>query len=306
MRCPSCEADADTRFCGSCGERLTSPARPLTELLTDAVEVVTDVDGRIWRSLRALVGRPGALSAEYARGVRVPYMRPLQLFVVANVIYFLFTLFSTFNTPLQVHIWSENFPHQVVASELVKQRVAPELGDAEFRHVRLAAVGRYSEPLANDEADALERLREFSRTFNARTDLQSRTLVFVMVPIFALGVALLTVARRRYFADHIVFSTHFFAFMLLAMVALQWGVVGLHSLVAATTGWLGVRSWLADAPLTLTFAALSAVYLTVALRRAYDYGWFGAIAGGLGLVVVFYLTVLVYRSIIFFTTWWSL
>src|SRR5512140_2614078 len=87
--CVSCGRPAGTPFCPHCGEQRPSDRHgTLVEFLHDAVESVANVDGRVLRSVRTLVLRPGELTAAYARGVRAPYMRPFQLFFLVNVVFF--------------------------------------------------------------------------------------------------------------------------------------------------------------------------------------------------------------------------
>ena len=51
-----------------------------------AVAVATDLDGRFWRSLRALMLQPGRLSRDYLDGRRRHWMTPGGLFLLANVL----------------------------------------------------------------------------------------------------------------------------------------------------------------------------------------------------------------------------
>jgi hypothetical protein len=103
-RCPGCRATLSTRYCPSCGESRLRP-RDLTMrgLLEQAVEAVASIESRLLRSLRSFVTRPGLLTTAYLQGRRKPYILPLQLFLVANVMFFALqslTGVKVFSTPL--------------------------------------------------------------------------------------------------------------------------------------------------------------------------------------------------------------
>jgi hypothetical protein len=71
--CPTCREERATRFCGGCGEkRLEHHDLTITGFVGHALESLTHVDGRVFRSVRDLIVRPGALTAAYMRGQRRP------------------------------------------------------------------------------------------------------------------------------------------------------------------------------------------------------------------------------------------
>ena len=54
----------------------------------DATGRLIAFDGRLWRTLFALVAKPGFLTREYFDGRRRCYLRPTRLFLVMSVILF--------------------------------------------------------------------------------------------------------------------------------------------------------------------------------------------------------------------------
>ena len=73
---------------------------------------MTLLESKALRSLWLVVSKPGFLSNEYFSGRRVRYLKPLQLFVFLNVVYyFSITLFfaTTFTTPLDTQLHMNNY-----------------------------------------------------------------------------------------------------------------------------------------------------------------------------------------------------
>jgi hypothetical protein len=60
----------------------------MARLLADSLGEAFDVDGRMFRTLRLLFGRPGALTREYLDGRRQRYTPPLRLYLVVSLLFF--------------------------------------------------------------------------------------------------------------------------------------------------------------------------------------------------------------------------
>src|SRR5690348_4774806 len=87
--CPTCGSSQRSQYCSTCGEkRLGKHDLTLLGIVEHAVESLTHVDGRVFSSIRDLVGRPGTLTVAFMQGRRRPYFAPFQLFLVANIVFF--------------------------------------------------------------------------------------------------------------------------------------------------------------------------------------------------------------------------
>ena len=86
--CPGCRRLVATPYCERCGEEPVPPKdMTLRGLAEKLLHALTSIDARVLRTARCLLGRPGALTDSWTRGVRRPYVAPFQLFLVANVIF---------------------------------------------------------------------------------------------------------------------------------------------------------------------------------------------------------------------------
>ena len=192
--CPTCNEVLAASYCPECGERALHPHDlTLRGLLKQVVQTFTSVDGPLLRSFRCLVTRPGVLTVAYLRGQRKPYTLPLQLFLVANVLFFAmqsFTGAKLFSTPLNQHLQSDIWGD--VAQQLVGRRL-------EMRQTSMDL---------------------YAPVFDHAVEVNAKSLIAVMVLPFALLPAVVFYRSRRPFVAHIVFSLHFYTFLLLLLMPL--------------------------------------------------------------------------------------
>jgi hypothetical protein len=62
----------------------------LKHYLREAFAAVTDIDSALIGTFRMLLTQPGRLSYEYLHGDRHRYLPPFRVFLLCNVVYFLF------------------------------------------------------------------------------------------------------------------------------------------------------------------------------------------------------------------------
>lgn len=237
--CPTCKIGVTTPFCSGCGER---PLRPrdltLRGFLEHAFEAFTNVDSKLLRSFRYLVFRPGQLTAAYLQGRRQPFLGPVPLFLITNVLYFATeALFggTIFTTPLEWHLHRQ--PWSGFAPQLVADRLAA-------MHTTLAL---------------------YSPVFDQAVALKARSLIIFMALFFALVPMLVFVRRKQPLVTHAVFSLHLYAFMLLLFC-----VVTVVPAISAMMGGPGFDSDALDYFLSISLLVACAVYLFFAIRAVYD------------------------------------
>jgi len=275
--CANCGDKFQGRFCGGCGEkRIAGEDYSLRRFLTEAFNILTSVESNLFRSFATLLTKPGQLTAEYFKGRRKSYLKPLQLFVFCNVIFFFAQASINFNsltTPLYVHL--NMLPYSRLARTMVE-------GELQRRQITYD---------------------DYRPRFDAAIGGQAKTLVIVMVPLFAMAMQVLY-RRRRYYVEHLVFSTHFFAFFLLFVAALH---SGLHLV------WRGERIAGFKLPIlhndgfvTLGLLSVCGIYLFIALGRVYGQGKITRVLKSLALVGCVMGVLQLYRFILFFTTFYAI
>jgi hypothetical protein len=86
--CPNCGSRRVERYCSSCGQKAGPVAPTMGYFMRDVLGELLNVDGKIFRSLRLLLTRPGFLTAEIFAGRRASYVAPFRLYLAASVVMF--------------------------------------------------------------------------------------------------------------------------------------------------------------------------------------------------------------------------
>lgn len=277
-RCANCAEPLAGKFCSRCGEKRVGPAdHTLRRFLEHLFAAFTHADGKVFLTLRSLLTRPGRLTADYQRGKRKPYIPPLQIFLICNLLFFLLhpligsnTLTTDLNTQLH-YTWHHGIVESLVLPRLALRSVTVEV---------------------------------YAAVFDPAAITLAKSLVILVVPIFSLAVMALHWRQRRRYSAHLVFSLHFGAFWLLlisATLALTNLTVRLLRTVDVFPSDTAVNRGIVGFSL-----ALMTVYLFRAARAVYtvEAAWL-TLAKTLALGITFNLSLQAYRFALFFITFWS-
>lgn len=280
-KCPSCQSEMLGSFCHNCGEKaLSSKDLSIIQLISDAWTSLTEVDGKWLKSFRNLLWNPGQLTIDYLSGVRKNRLTPFQLLLFSNILFFIvvgIVGYSAFTTHLEVHIQSTNFLHQSLAQQLVEQKIL------------------YSG----------QTFDEFSKLFNQRTEIQAKSLVIIMVPMLVILVALLNIKSQFSLITHWVFATHVFAFMLIiqSLITPITEQIVLKLLPLFFTQFTG--DWF-EIFYSLFLFGLFGLYYYLAASRVYKQSLMGKLISSFFFILGVYWIFLIYRMILFFTTFYTL
>jgi hypothetical protein len=286
--CPNCGAAAGDVFCPRCGQEQVELRRSLRAHADDLLDAMAGWDGKIPRTLWALVRRPGLLTAEFLAGRRVRYVRPLKLYLWLSVLFFLALRLDGRGTSGIKTTATRSAPAAPAATPAAgtpngAAREAPanaapsgagrpaggaagdratDPGDrslgARVRRAfraRLAALAALPEP---------ERDRVFKEAFLANTG----RMLFALLPLFALLLRALYLRGGWYYTEHLVFALHVHALAMLALTIAHlapgaWSAVPQLWIPAAT--FVAMRRVYGESRrrTAAKFAALSAAYLVV-------------------------------------------
>lgn len=274
--CKSCGNVFTGIFCNVCGEKVIQPSdRSFKNFIGTFLTAITLADNRFLKTLWLTIKNPGFLSKEYANGRRVKYIRPLQMFFVLNLIYFLFPVLQLFSSSLKTQMYY--LFHSPMVRGMVNQRVMDE-------HLSLSG---------------------FELIYNQKTTVLAKLLIVVFVWLASLPLSLIFRKKNRYFTDHVALSVELACFNIFVN-ALVLSVILL--VLSKIFKWSGTTlgSYLDDTTLTIIFVSTNLYFIYRAAKTFYGQtGKSLIIKSALGIVGLF-LALEAYRLLLFFVTFYSI
>jgi len=249
-------------YCPACGQETTLHAPTFGEFVHEFIGHYVAVAGRLWRTLAALVLRPGRLTREYLTGRRRRYVLPMRLYLTASFLFFVLVKVFGLGTGLQVQLAfgvDDRGRSLEAPPAAVVERVSRALADC-----GKAPACSWIERRAWQAADtAIQRgVIETQRRLAAMMPYA----VFALLPYFAALLALAYRRRGMTYGEHFVFSLHMHSF---------WFVVMLIGALAA------------NAVAQVALAALTVAYGLWALRHVYGGRWLPTCLRGVFIGVLY-------------------
>ena len=255
------------RFCPECGQETTLRPPTMGEFAQQFGGAYLATEGALWRSLKLLLLKPGALTLEYLAGRRKHYVLPLRLYLTISLLVLLLV--------------------RVVGGGSVEVNIGRPPEAAPRDRNRVIDIGPiqagrrdgvfFCEGMPAWACKRIQRRADIDPT-QVRGDIDSfgdrflgnlGSAMFVLLPAFALWLKLAYLNRRMRYTEHLVFALHVHAFWFAA-------------LLLTLPGW-----W----PLT-TLAVLGVpAYTLLAMKRVYRGRLWPRLLRA-GLVTAFYGTTL--------------
>ncbi|HVG11866.1 MAG TPA: DUF3667 domain-containing protein [Flavisolibacter sp.] len=264
--CPTCREPFFGKYCAACGEKqVTHHDFTLPHFIEESIEGITHFDNKFFRSIRDMIASPGLLTRNFEEGRKVKFMKPVQLFIVCNVLFFLL----------------------VGESNIFAVHLDSYLGPS--RGAFFDTGGYFIKKFGSDA-----NLPQLTAIFQEKMANQSKSFIILFIPIFALWCALCFFRSKKPLGLHLVFATHFFSFLLFFFTLF-------HLLLELPNDWL----FHIPAPSFNLFATLFnfgalVVYFTLAVHRFYKVRWLWAVFTGLSAGVLFIFLLQAYRVFLFY------
>jgi hypothetical protein len=180
--CTNCGETAAEVYCARCGEKQPSHHDlTLGHFAHEAVHELVHVDSKLFRTLRDLVAKPGALTVEYFAGRKKRTIAPLRLFLTLFAITFI--AYSAFKP---VAIYSIDGLLRTDPSNQLKSKL-------EFA--------------AKKRGVSYEDL-----TGRLEHRWQKNMSIVSMLSIVSIALMLKLLYMRRFLTEHLVFGTHYMCF----------------------------------------------------------------------------------------------
>lgn len=273
--CMNCGAPLAGAYCSACGQEARIETPTVGEFVREFVQDQMALEGKLWRTLKLLIIRPGGLTLDYIAGRRQCYIRPLRLYLAASVVFFAVTSLTGRTA------WFQADPAEADKPLFAPSHQAAPAGDAAAPASKVSADSGAEMPTEEDLKDLTTgnahldaRLhRYFKQTRGQAYGEISRAIandaplaMFFLLPLFAGLLQLAYLRHHLRYGVHLLFALHFHAFVFLDLL-------------------LQEIPW--PSPLESLLKLAIPVYLVLALRRVYGGRWW-LTAIGVGVLLMVY------------------
>lgn len=282
--CRSCGTAVIGKYCHECAEPAHAHPPSAGEFIHEFIGHYVALEGKLWRTVKLLVARPGELTRQYLSGRRVPYLEPLRLYLTLSLVFFF--LIKTLGVALpQLKIedgvfglsYARSIPIKVGEKDgTVSTRGSVTMGNDPgdnnvTRGIETAVdlLGHVN-PAWRDNIEHFRSQPEEERSARLNHGFAANLpyMLIAVLPLFALFLKLIYLPSGRRYGEHLVFALHAnaFAFLLSSAILLlpgsvPWLIIGLSE---GFPQFVSVADYLQLIPLAWLLA-----YLPWAMQRVY-------------------------------------
>jgi hypothetical protein len=256
--CANCGAPPTGAYCAKCGQKPARRDPTFGEFLRDTTHELTDWDGKLPATLRALFFRPGLLTEDFLAGRRARWLPPLRVYLICSLVFFA-------SRPLIEAATGRALPGIVTVT------ATDESGNVSLAALRRAA--REGFPAKIFGADRLERAVADLGRLNREIYAALEKAAFVLLPVFALLTTVAWRRRQRRYPAHLYVALHIHAAVFCALA------------VSRLAGFIPSRALASIAG--MLFLAYAVWYIFAALHRIFGESWPKTIAKGLAIGIVY-------------------
>jgi len=224
--CLNCGTEVAGRFCQQCGQENVEVKESFFQLLRHFVEDLTHFDGKLWKTVKLLLFKPGSLTKLYVEGKRASYIHPIRMYIFVSAVFFLFMFTgeapvkpegagSKANTSkdfasglqegLELDLDNDTVNYKTIAAYNAAQQKLPSSKKDNWLDAVIKKKGiELNEKYGGDNLKSGKALMEKFENYFSR-------MLYISLPIFAFFIwVLYRRNKNHFFVDHIIFSIHIY------------------------------------------------------------------------------------------------
>lgn len=264
--CKNCQSEFKGKYCNQCGQKFyTEKDKSVSHLIEESFHFLTHFEGNFFNSLKAVLFRPGKLSAEYSNGIRKKYFKPISFYLMIIILYLIFPLFQGLNMEMKYYKKLEisgNYIEHQIEEKLEKEKIS--------------------------EAELAEKFNKVS----AKT---SKVLLLVFIPFTAMFLYFLYFTKKRFMFDNFILATEINIFYLLVFYLI---FPLIYFLIVDLSGF-----YITERTLTILILSGFWIYSYIILKYIMKEKWWLTVIKSLILILIHsYFVMEIYKFLVFETT----
>jgi len=273
--CRNCGTQTLGKYCHECGQDVFAGRKQrILQLIIQAVDNLFSFEGKTPRTLLLLMFRPGFLSNEFREGRINRYVHPVKLFWMSTLILFALMIIQLDRADKQDIININNTPANNPKGLTFSYKPSASPSDTIIQ----ISSDTIQIPSMNEEANdsgLTPKRDQIIKYFSRYAPYAS----FILIPLFALLLALFFWRKKEYFIYHLTFTAHFHTFLWIFCSLLM---------IADMLHHREYPDWLAT---ILFFTPI--IYFAIALRRYYQTkSWWQALWKALLIMILYFILIL--------------
>jgi hypothetical protein len=247
--CRNCGVRNIGRYCHKCGQdTLADREQPIFLLVTQLFNKAFALDGRTLITLKNLMWHPGRLSIEYRVGKIVKYVHPVKLFWFATIIFFALII-----SQINLNTTTDEYGEEKSTEFSVGAKTGKPAAQISFGHKEDTMENENAPPnpyITIEQESAQEQMLSYFSKYGP-------FVTFLLIPVFALLLALFFWRNKLFYMYHLVFALHFHTFLWVFLSLLI--IVNMIFPNVSFSDWVGFLLFL-----------IPGVYLSISMRRFYQ------------------------------------
>lgn len=230
--CPNCGETEVGKYCPNCGQSNKDFNKPIKEILRDLFDSI-NLDIRLLNTLIPFFIKPGFLTEEYFKGRRKRYVPPVRMYMIFSILFFFLVQFTTSDEIKNDFVGVNT--NELADSTEKKSDITEENQAAMIK----SDSAQYKSLITSEnlEKQDLETIKEETLNDTSTTSWEKQLVIgglnaaekkdlffdrflntlsyalFLLMPFFALILALILWKSRLLYVKHLIFSINFHSFI---------------------------------------------------------------------------------------------
>lgn len=277
--CPNCGEQEVGKYCPNCGQSNKDYNKPVKEIFGDLLDSI-NLDIRMINTLIPFFTKPGYLTEEYFNGRRKRYVPPMRMYMFVSIVFFFLVQYTS----------SDEIKDNIVKVDDTEQSASRiKIGTNPQKEENVVTKDSLYESdditLDNLDKESIEKIKEEALKDSTTTEWEKQLVVgglnavdkkdlffdkflknvsyvlFLLMPFFALILAMILWKSKMLYIKHLIFSINFHSFIFgLSSIVMALGLI----LPESVSGYVLYLWW--GIPL----------YLMFGIKRFYQRSYVGA------------------------------
>jgi len=226
-RCANCNTRLDGQFCHHCGQREEPRVPTIRSVLGEVMNALFGLESKLWRSLWALIAKPGHLTQEFLSGRRQKYTTPFRLYLLLSIMVFAYMAYNSSDV-IQINPGDTDTSTQVQGDVGADSDtdIQADNDDSGIDNFQINA-SFLSEAMEKNIEDTVKRsVKQMQKDVEAgQVDKVAGHLLeplpkalLIFLPIIAIFFKLLFLGRGKFYLEHLVYLLHNHAFLFIVIL----------------------------------------------------------------------------------------